>query len=50
MPAVTWIGLVGFVVVSEVWSFVRRRVRGAIRGEVSATWLAEHQRITFYGR
>jgi hypothetical protein len=49
MPAATWIGLVGFVVVSEVWLLVRRRVRG-VRGEVSANWLAEHQRVTFYGR
>ena len=45
-----WIGLVGFVVVCELWSFVRRRSRGAVRGEVSASWLAEHQRINFYGR
>jgi hypothetical protein len=47
MAAATWIGLVGFVVVGELWSLVRRRTRA---GEVSATWLAEHQRLNFYDR
>jgi len=47
MAAATWIGLAGFVVVAELWSFLRRRTRA---GEVSTSWLAEYQRLNFYDR
>jgi len=47
MATATWIGLVGFVVVAELWSIVRGRMRA---GEVSTSWLAEYQRLHFYDR